>query len=303
MEIIVAPDSTPAADPAAEIGADLHRTLARYTDWAVKAYRDTLDHIERKQAGYVPPGERDNLATLRENLRLAIEALDRVGKEPSSFLEDRTAVDVSWYDITDEMTRDRDAGLALWGKVKQAATNELAVGKRGAETVEPYHHSPWQRAQYLAIRAALADGLHPRNGMEHLLIDGMAQAWTMHLHWLGKHAKTESLDAYRVEQDARRRGEWQPPRLSDVEAVDRAALMADRFLRQFLRLMKTYRDGRKLFASVTMRGGQLNIAGDGGQQVVATRTIPTASSPRIPRAARPRRRIRRKGEQRDQAAR
>ena len=179
-EIVRVPDPVPVADPTAEIGADLHRTLARYTDWAVQTWRQTLEHIEKKQAGYVPPGERDDLAALRENLRIAVDALARVGKERSPFLDDRAAAEVSWHDLTDEMTRDHDAGMALWVRVKQAATNELVLGKTGAEAVEPYQSNPWQRAQYLAVRAALADGLQPRNGMEWLLVDQMTEAVTMH---------------------------------------------------------------------------------------------------------------------------
>jgi hypothetical protein len=105
--------------------------------------------------------------------------------------------------------------------------------------------------------------------MERLLLDGMAQAWTMHLHWLGKHAKTESLDAMRVERDARERGEWQPPRLGEAEAVDRAAQMADRFQRQFLRLMKCYRDGRRLGVSMKVNAAQVNVA---EQQVITSRS-------------------------------
>jgi hypothetical protein len=272
-EIVQVPDPAPAADPVAEIGADLHRTLAGYTDWAVRTWRETLADIEKKRAGYVPPGERNDLAALCENLRIVVDSLARVGKERSPFLDDRLAAEVSWYDLTDEMARDHDAGMVLWGRVKQAATNELALGKTGAEAVEPYHGGPWERAQYFAVRAALADGLQPRNRMEWLLIDQMTQSLTMHLHWLGKHAKTESLDAMRVDRDARERGEWQPPRLSEAEAVDRAALMADRFARQFLRLMKAYRDQRRLFGTLVVAGGQVNIASEGGQQVVATRTI------------------------------
>src|SRR5215212_1430314 len=274
--IVQVPDPAPVADPTAEIGADLHRTLSRYTDWAVRTWRETLADIEQQQAGYVPPSERDDLAALRSNLRAAVDALASVGKERSPFLDDRAAADVSWYDLTDEMTRDHDAGMALWGRAKQAATNELAVGHTGAVAVEPYHAGPWQRAQFFAVRAALADGLQPRNGMERLLLDGMAQAWTMHLHWVGKHAKTESLDAWRVERDSRERGEWQPPRLGDAEAVDRAAQMADRFQRQFLRLMKCYRDGRRLGVSMTVTGGQVNVA---EQQVVTSGAEPPDGSP------------------------
>jgi hypothetical protein len=45
--------------------------------------------------------------------------------------------------------------------------------------------------------------------------------------------------------------------------------MQDRFQRQFLRLMKCYRDGRRLIASMTVHGGQVNVA---EQQVVLSST-------------------------------
>lgn len=270
-EIVRLPAPAPVADPAAEIGADLHRTLARYTEFAVRAWRETLADIEKQQAGYVAPGERDDLALLRDLLRSAVDSLERVGKERSPFLAERSPRDVSWYDLSDEMARDREAGMALWGVVKQAAADELAMGRTAAEAVEPHHSGPWQRARFFAVRAALGDGLQPRNRMEALLIDGMAQAWTMHLHWLGRHAVMGSADAIRAERTLRERGEWEPPRLGEAEAVDRAALMADRFQRQFLRLMKCYRDGRRLGVSMTVTGGQVNVA---EQQIVLNGTEP-----------------------------
>jgi hypothetical protein len=102
--------------------------------------------------------------------------------------------------------------------------------------------------------------LQPRNGMEWLLIDSMAQALTLQLHWLSTHVITEGLDAEGLRRDTETYGQWQPPRLGHVEAVDRAAQMADRFQRQFLRLMKCYRDGRRFIASMTVLGGQVNVA-------------------------------------------
>lgn len=294
---IIAPDPAPAADPGDEIAGALHRTLNRHADWAVNAYRNSLEHIGRKQAGYVPAGERDELAVLRENLRAAVDSLERIDKERPAGLDDRHASEVAWHDLTAEARRDGAAGVALWAGVKQTAADERAIGATAAEAVEPYHGSPWQRARFIAVRAALADGLHPRNGMERLLLDGMAQAWTMHEHWLGKHAKTESLDAWHVEKDARERGEWQPPRMRDVEAIDRAAMLADRFHREFLRMLKAYRDQRRLFGAIVVAGGQLNIAADGGQQVVATRTI--RASPRNRPAPRPRARSARRPQRRE----
>jgi hypothetical protein len=56
--------------------------------------------------------------------------------------------------------------------------------------------------------------------------------------------------------------------------------MADRFARQFLRLQKAYRDQRRLFGTLVVAAGQVNIAGEGGQQVVATRTIRAAPASR-----------------------
>ena len=88
----------------------------------------------------------------------------------------------------------------------------------------------------------------------------------MYIYWLRKHVLTEDLDAFALRRDTEHYGQWQPPRLADAEAVDRAASMADRFERQFLRLMRCYRDGRKLSASMTVLGGQVNVA---EQQIIA----------------------------------
>jgi hypothetical protein len=118
-----------------------------------------------------------------------------------------------------------------------------------------------RRAEYLAVWLALADGLRPTNGAERLLIDGMAQALMLQRHWLKRMVQTESLSDMR----RGRRDEYELPRLGEAEAVDRAVAMQDRFQRQFLRLMKCYRDGRRLIASLTVLGGQVNVA---EQQVV-----------------------------------
>lgn len=247
-------------ESAVEITGEMQRALARWMDWAVREWRGLLTELEKRQAGYVPAGERDDLALLREHTRYALDAFERIGRDGPALLDHLTPADCTWHHITDEMARDEPAGRALWRKVTQAAHDELACGAMAGQAVEGYHGRPYERAAFLAIRAALADGLQPRNGMEWLLIDGMAQAWTLHLRWLTQHAKTNSLDSIRVERDMRQREGWEPPRLSEADAVDRAAQMADRFQRQFLRLMKCYRDGRRLIASMTVLGGQVNVA-------------------------------------------
>ena len=57
-----------------------------------------------------------------------------------------------------------------------------------------------------------------------------------------------------------------PPRLSQAEAIHEAALMAERFERAFLRLVREFRNQRRMFANLVVAGGQVNIT-DGPQQV------------------------------------
>ncbi len=256
-----------------EIAGEVRRTLSGYMDWTVRQWRLLLADLDKKHAGYVAPGERDDLALLREHARFAIDAFERMGSGDPVRLDHLTPDEYSWYDITDAMARDEDAGRALWGTVRKTARKELAAGVMAGQATEGYHARPYERAAFMAVREALADGLQPRNGMEWLLIDGMAQAWTLHLRWLTKHVKADSLDAIQVERDVRQRDGWQPPRLSEADAVDRAAQMADRFQRQYLRLYKAFRDGRRLGVSMTVMGGQVNVA---EQQVVSNGTEPAA---------------------------
>ena len=87
----------------------------------------------------------------------------------------------------------------------------------------------------------------------------------MQRHWLASGRCRRNRSTRSVSSGTRRERGDEPPRLSEAEAVDRAAAMQDRFQRQFLRLMKCYRDGRRLIGSMTVLGGQVNVA---EQQVV-----------------------------------
>jgi hypothetical protein len=131
--------------------------------------------------------------------------------------------------------------------------------------------------------AALYDGLFkaldPRGPLEELLIHQLAAAYHLHLTWQriatqrvdeeGWHGDRDRQRAMRDMSPAQReRYEydhgWVPPRLSDAEAIEQAVMMADRYQRSFLRLMKAFRDNRKLFGALIVTGGQVNV---GEQQV------------------------------------
>ena len=175
-----------------------------------------------------------------------------------------TPADFSWHDMSAAWAHDEAAGRALWERIKQTARDELREGKAGAYAIEGYDERPMPRAEYLAVWLALADGLRPANGAERLLIDGMAQALMMQRHWLQADG-ADRIARHDPAGSAVPSDGYEPPRLSEAEAVDRAVAMQDRFQRQFLRLMKCYRDGRRLIASMTVLGGQVNVA---EQQVV-----------------------------------
>src|SRR5215213_2679881 len=192
-------DEDAGPNEAVEIAGDMQRTLARYMDWAVREWRALLADLEKKHAGYVAPGERDDLAKLLEFTRSAINSFERMGQGDPLQLDHLTPAEYSWHHITDEMQRDEAAGWALWATVKQTARDELASGAMASRAVEGYQAYPYERAAFVAVREALADGLQPRNGMEWVLIDGMAQAWTLHLRWLDKHTNMDSIDAMRHE--------------------------------------------------------------------------------------------------------
>jgi hypothetical protein len=247
----------------AEIGGDLQAALARYMNGTLGEWRTLLADLEGRYeaARWRPEGERENIKGLLDFTRYALRGFERMATEGPPKQDHLTPADFSWHDVMAVWGQDDAAGRALWERIKQTACDELREGKAGAFAVEAHDERPMRRAEYVAVWLALADGLRPANGAERLLIDGMTQALMMQRHWLERMVQTESRDTIR----RGRHDGFEPPRMSEAEAVDRAVAMQDRFQRQFLRLMKCYRDGRRLFASMTVLGGQVNVA---EQQVV-----------------------------------
>ena len=269
--------TTPAAVVAASpVDGDLRRAFGSYAEHTLRQWHEALRETEQQAASAYGP-QRDELVALAGGLRFALAAFERNCATPMPGLADRRGDELSWAAISQETARDEAAGGALWQRVRGQARDEQANGRTAALAVEGAGAGPWDRAQYLALRDALADGLQPRDGLELALLDGMAQALTLHRQWTAKLVLTESLDVERTRRDADRYGTWQPPRLTEAQAVDRAAAMADRAMRTFLRLLKAYRDGRRVLGSLTVAGGQVNIA---GQQLVANAPMPTGKGER-----------------------
>lgn len=249
--------------PLDETSPDLQRALTRYMDGAVREWQAQLEAVaaRHEKARWGSEQGRQETSQLLDFMRWAVEGFARIGADPAPDGEFLNPEDYTWINIADAAGRDESAGRRLWGNVKRAAAEDLKSGRAGAIAVEGPFARPLERAEYLAVWAALADGLQPRNGLDRLLIDGMAQAWVMHRRWLNKHVLRDSLDTRAIERDERQRGNWETQRQGQVEAIAHAALMADRFQRSFMRLLKSYRDQRRLLGNVVVSpGAQLNVA-------------------------------------------
>ena len=156
----------------------------------------------------------------------------------------------------------------LWERAKNEAARELASGHRAAGALE-FMGTPWDRARFLAMRAAFREEWRPRGGVEDALIDAMAQAFTVYLDWLRLLHTRSGSEAALEAASIGREGHWQPPRVEVAAAIEEAAAMADRFHRMFLRSLRALRDLRRYVGPVIVQqAGQVNV---GDQQVnVAT---------------------------------
>ena len=144
--------------------------------------------------------------------------------------------------------------------------------------------------------------LRPRDGLEHLLVQQMAIAHELHLRWQARAVQRMDLEVWHGDSDRRRELEgmsparraryqqwdgWVPPRVSDAEAMDQAVLIADRYQRGFLRLLKAFRETRRVIGAVVVaEGGTLNVTG-GPQQVNVHPTFRPARGARCARSSTP----------------
>jgi hypothetical protein len=171
--------------------------------------------------------------------------------------------DTTWFDLHCLAEEDPALAVQRWKEICQAATDEVQAKVRAAQPLEGRSGDAWRRAQFFALCRELEEGWQPRTGVERQLLDTMAQAQSAFLYWLSVMTQCTTLPVGRVDQD---QGSWIPPRLSESEAIDRAAGMVDRFNRIFLRTLRALRDLRRYTPAtvVVQNAGQVNV---GRQQV------------------------------------
>ena len=198
---------------------------------------------------------------------LSVEAA--VGKASAPINENWRAVirgatpdQLSWFDLRALTDEDPERGHAVWEWLKSEAVGELESGHRAATAVDSWPSRPWEPAHFLAIRDTFREEWRPRGGIESALLDTLALAFTAQLHWMSRHftqVGIESMDEEAGHSSSNRR--WRRPRLTDAEATDQSAAMADRFDRLVLRTLRGLRDLRRYSPQVVVQqAGQVNVA-------------------------------------------
>src|SRR5262245_26846660 len=211
---------------------------------AVAAFRQRLPGAlpsAAAAAGEGPPAPPDDSAELAREIGEAFggmvrfyrehygltpdEARGRAAEAPGDYLERILTVppdQVSWLDLGSLEQQDPAKALARWEEVKQAARQEVRSGHRSARALEGYGGDCWGRAGFLAVRAELAEAVGPRSPLELLLVDQLAQWQTLLWSWQETVGTYTALANGRRKRAAQRPQEFEQPRLSEAEALERA---------------------------------------------------------------------------------
>jgi hypothetical protein len=201
----------------------------------------------------------------REYLRSAPEALTRAEEDIEPDLRQRAlegpCEDTSWDDLQRLYEENPVLMLMRWQEMKQQALEELQNGHQAACTVEGFNSTPWRRAQFLAVHEELTVDWQPRDGVERLLINTLAQSYTAMMRWLEILSHYETARCGRERQQVDRIGEWDTPRVTEHQAVEQAAAMVDRFNKLMVRTLRAMRDLRRYNPTVVVQNaGQVNVA-------------------------------------------
>ena len=196
------------------------------------------------------------------------EAIDRATKEsavPQERVLNSPPHELSWMDLESIAQSDHDRALQRWEEVKQAAREERRSGHRTARALEGVGSSCWDRAQFLAVLSELSEAWRPRNAQEQHLVDQLAQWQMLMEEWQNTliiYTNSPCSGGRRAGKEARCAD---PPRLSDIEAVEQAGVMVERMQRLYLKTLRALQDQRRIRPLVIIRrAAQVNI---GHQQV------------------------------------
>jgi hypothetical protein len=252
------------AERTAEAGASEATVLIERL--ALEYVRRVENYVEYSQ-GMVDPGDGHKLTQREIHERAALDAQGCTGwlAERARKASPRR---IEWKELGALAEEDTAEGLAKWEEVKQAARDEITSGFRAAD-ISGESLSPFDRARFLALHEQLEEGWQPRNGVEHSLVDMLAQTLSLFQYWTQiAHARAVGASSELYEEDRKLPGCWPRPKQDAADAIEQAQRLADGYHRQYMRTLRQMRDLRRYAPAVIVNnGGQVNVATDGGQQV------------------------------------
>ncbi len=247
-----------------------------------KRYGSRVAYL-RSEAGGSLSLEEARKAAYRQNItdKEALELLERMMRYPSDY--------ISFIDLLELNANSPATAQNMWEMIKREAQREFESGHRAAAVFEPadYMEDAWNIASYLGLRESLCEEWRPQGGIELTMIDAIAQAWLQVQFWTMESVKRgtteprrENHQFYEWKQWNKQAnpkqwidGHWDVPMVSEQQAVEHAAQMADRWQRMYFRAIRNLRDWRRYMPQITINNpNQVNIAADGGQQINVAKT-------------------------------
>jgi len=214
-----------------------------------RVYAANLEFYKTEPMGSLSHGE----AVTKMEAQKARWAEDALKQVPSK---------VTWSQLAALGDTDLAAAVGVWSRICEAADDELESGVR-AVVATGDSPTPYERAQFLAIRDAFADEWKPRGGVEAALIDMLAIAFSLQMYWtaIAHRRATQTHDKERALVQKFESQGWKSPYQSEADAVEQAHRFADGYNRQFLRTLRQMRDLRRYAPPVIVNnGGQVNVA-------------------------------------------
>lgn len=210
-------------------------------------WRSQVAFYRSQEGGSLSLEQAIESATHKVDERRAAEILERLLTTP--------AESINFDDLHRLWTHSPEEAEAVWREMKREARREFMTGHLAATVFEPvdWMRTAWKRAKFLGVRDSFLDEYEPEGGVEVALVDTMAQAYFLQLHWTEEGVRRTQSDPrrhsyeysqwkrYRMEAAKARMwesGHWEIPYASEVECQEQAVRMADHFSRLFQRTVR-----------------------------------------------------------------
>lgn len=210
-------------------------------------WRDRVSFFRSEKGGSLTLEEAVKRATRQVDEQRAAEVFERVMTQSAEATDFR--------DLHDLWTHSPEDAEFVWREMKQEARREFVTGHLAATVFEPvdWMRSAWKRAKFLGVRDSFIDEYQPEGGVEVALVDTMAQAYFLQLHWTEEAVRRTNADPRRQSDEYQKwqrykreaakaqmwdTGYWEIPYASELQLQEQAVKMADHFSRLFQRTVR-----------------------------------------------------------------